>query len=155
MRSPAGARPPRWPGPAATLLVLLVLAGVLRVWAARRAGNALFPALTVLAFLQAMALILNLLPIPGLDGFNAIRPFLPASLTRTYRAEALAMLGLLLVLFWSRAPAASCSARRRRRRRLGLIPMPCSTAGGPSASGASRGPGRRAPRPGPPPHRGP
>ncbi len=60
----------------------------------------LFAALTMLAFLQATALILNLLPIPGLDGFGAIRPFLPASLMPHIRkAEGLAMVGLLLVIF--------------------------------------------------------
>jgi Zn-dependent protease len=47
-----------------------------------------------------------LLPIPGLDGFGAIRPFLPASLMPQLRkVEGLAMVGLLLVIFW--APGAS------------------------------------------------
>jgi Zn-dependent protease len=60
----------------------------------------------MLAFLQAMGLILNLLPIPGLDGFGAIRPFLPVSLTPHIRkAEGLVMVGLLLVIFW--VPGAS------------------------------------------------
>lgn len=87
-------------GPAATGAILLALAAVLRAWAASGAGNALYPALTVLAFLQAMALILNLLPIPGLDGFNAIRPFLPASLGPHLRkAEGLAIGLLFLAVF--------------------------------------------------------
>ena len=88
-------------GPAATLAVLVVLASVLRVWAAGGTENALFPALTVLAFLQAMALILNLLPIPGLDGFNALRPFLPAEFTPHIRkAEGLATGLLFLAIFF-------------------------------------------------------
>jgi Zn-dependent protease len=33
-------------------------------------------ALALLAFLQASALVLNLLPVPGLDGYGVIRPFL-------------------------------------------------------------------------------
>lgn len=92
-------------GPAATLVVLLAIAFGLSFWAgwgvAGAGSLALFEALTVLGFLQAMGLILNLLPIPGLDGFGAIRPFLPASLAPHIRkAEGLVMIGLLLVIFW-------------------------------------------------------
>ena len=98
---------------------------MLYVWARFDASGALFPALTVLAFLQATALILNLLPIPGLDGFNALRPFLPASLTaRLHRAEALSMLALLLVLFW--VPGAGSllfGTAAALGERLGLIPQ--------------------------------
>jgi Zn-dependent protease len=87
-------------GPAATAAVLLALALMLRVWAGLGASGALFPALTMLAFLQATALILNLLPIPGLDGFNAIRPFLPASLAPAIRGlERLSTLALLALIF--------------------------------------------------------
>lgn len=97
-------------GPAATLVILLALAFGLSFWAGWGVEEpgpvALFEALTVLAFLQAMGLILNLLPIPGLDGFGAIRPFLPASLNPHIRkAEGLVMVGLLLVIFW--VPGAS------------------------------------------------
>ena len=97
-------------GPGATLLILLALAFCLSFWAgwgvAGAGSVALFEALTVLAFLQAMGLILNLLPIPGLDGFGAIRPFLPAGLTPHIRkAEGLVMVGLLLLIFW--VPGAS------------------------------------------------
>ncbi|HEX2817949.1 MAG TPA: site-2 protease family protein [Phenylobacterium sp.] len=101
-------------GPAATLVILLALTFGLMVWADVGVSGAaieLFEALTVLAFLQAMGLILNLLPIPGLDGFGAIRPFLPASLTPHIRkAEGLVMVGLLLVIFW--VPGASAALFR-------------------------------------------
>ena len=91
-------------GPAATLVILLALSFGLSFWAGwgvEGAGPlALFEALSVLVFLQAMGLILNLLPIPGLDGFGAIRPYLPAGLAPHIRkAEGLVMVGLLLVLF--------------------------------------------------------
>ncbi len=91
-------------GPAATLVVLLVLSFGLsfwRGWGVEGDGAmALFEALTVLAFLQAMALILNLLPIPGLDGFNAVRPFLPTAWAPAIRKfEGLAMLALLALIF--------------------------------------------------------
>ena len=98
-------------GPVATFAVLVVLASVLRLWQATQAETALYPALALLAFLQGMALILNLLPIPGLDGFGAIRPFLPAGLTPHIRkAEGLAMVGLLVLIFV--IPGASASLFR-------------------------------------------
>jgi Zn-dependent protease len=102
-------------GPAATLVILLGLSFGLSFWLGWGLGGPgqtlLFEALTVLAFLQAMGLILNLLPIPGLDGFGAIRPFLPASLTpHIRRAEGLVMIGLLLVIFW--VPGASATLFR-------------------------------------------
>jgi Zn-dependent protease len=87
-------------GPGATLVVLLVLTSVLRLWPAVGQDGGLYPALSLLAFLQSMALVLNLLPIPGLDGFNALRPFLPPAWTPHLRkAEGLAMVLLLLAIF--------------------------------------------------------
>jgi len=98
-------------GPFATLLVLLALTLVLHAWPTFGAEGLLYPALTVLAFLQAMALILNLLPIPGLDGFNAIRPFLPARLAPALRkAEGLGLLVLFLLIFL--VPGASAALFR-------------------------------------------
>ena len=100
MRSKAWRAAASLAGPAATLMVLLALSLGLRTWANFGGGGALFDALTVIAFLQAMALILNLLPIPGLDGFNAIRPFLPDSWAPAIRkGEGLAMLALLALIF--------------------------------------------------------
>jgi Zn-dependent protease len=40
---------------------------------------AFFAALAFLGFIEAFALVLNMLPIPGLDGFGIIRPWLPYS----------------------------------------------------------------------------
>jgi Zn-dependent protease len=100
MRGPGWRAAASLAGPAATLAVLLALTTVLRLWAAQAPPTPLFLALTVLAFLQAMALILNLLPLPGLDGFNVIRPFLPRSLAPLIRkGEGLVMAGLFLAIF--------------------------------------------------------
>ncbi len=100
MRSRAWRAAASLAGPAATLALLLILALALHIWEGQGARGMLFPALTVLAFLQAMALILNLLPIPGLDGFNAIRPFLPRAWGPAIRkAEGLVMLALLALIF--------------------------------------------------------
>ena len=101
MRSRAWRSAASLAGPAATFIILAVLAIVLRTWASIGADSALFPALSLLAFLQAMALILNLLPIPGLDGFNALRPFLPDALNPYIRkAEGLVIVLILLAVFF-------------------------------------------------------
>jgi Zn-dependent protease len=99
-------------GPAATGLLLLVLVFGLSFWegwGVEGSGPAaVFEALTMLAFLQATGLILNLLPIPGLDGFGVFRPFLPAGLSPHLRkVEGLVMVALLLVIFW--VPGASAA----------------------------------------------
>lgn len=84
-------------GPVGTLLVMLALAGVL--WAAP--GPSPFAAaVSLLAFLQATALILNLLPIPGLDGYGALSPFLPAEVERRLRPlGGVAFIALVLLMF--------------------------------------------------------
>jgi Zn-dependent protease len=87
-------------GPLATFVVLLAIALVLQAWSRLGLPNALFAALAFLAYLQATALILNLLPIPGLDGFGVIRPFLPNPDARWLRqAEGLAMVAFFLLVF--------------------------------------------------------
>ncbi|MDZ4370390.1 MAG: site-2 protease family protein [Phenylobacterium sp.] len=99
MRGPAWRAAASLAGPGATLVVLLVLALLLNLTAGS-GGGALYAAVAMLAFLQAMALILNLLPLPGLDGFNAIRPFLPESWGPALRkADALALVILLAAVF--------------------------------------------------------
>lgn len=93
-------------GPGATLVVLLVLAYGLNLWSRAGFPSPLFEAVAMLAFLQATALILNLLPIPGLDGFGAIRPFLPVAWRpQILKAEGLTMAALLLIFFF--VPGAS------------------------------------------------
>ena len=100
MRGPGWRAAAALAGPAATLVVLVVLAYALNLWSRAAFASPLFDALAMLAFLQATALILNLLPLPGLDGFNAVRPFLPRAWAPTIRKyEGLGMLLLLAVLF--------------------------------------------------------
>jgi Zn-dependent protease len=38
--------------------------------------------LSCLAFIQVIAFVLNIIPIPGLDGFGVLEPFLPLSARR-------------------------------------------------------------------------
>jgi Zn-dependent protease len=99
MRSPLWRAAASLAGPAATLVVLLVLSLALTLWSRTALPGPLFNAVALLAFLQATALILNLLPVPGLDGFNAVRPFLPRAWgPGIRRAEGPAMLLLLAAL---------------------------------------------------------
>ena len=89
-------------GPAATAIILLLLAVALRTWAYVGTTSRLYPALSLLAFLQAMALVINLLPLPGLDGFNVLRPFLPKPLTAALRRfEAVMSWLVLAAIFFS------------------------------------------------------
>lgn len=79
-------------GPAMTLACLLALAVALQL----APTSGLTAALAFLALLQATALVLNLLPIPGLDGFGIIEPFLPLQ-ARAAAARLGPLVGLLLL----------------------------------------------------------
>lgn len=64
----------------------------------------LFAALAVLEFFLSFALVLNLLPVPGLDGFGIIRPYLSRQLQYSaMRYGTFAILGVYVVL-WFVAP---------------------------------------------------
>jgi Zn-dependent protease len=57
-------------------------------------------ALAALAYLQVMASVLNLLPVPGLDGGNLIHPWLSPPYQRAYNLFAPYGIILLFVLLW-------------------------------------------------------
>jgi len=61
-------------GPASNLLLALVLALILRF--APISLSAFWSGLAFLALLQVTAVVLNLIPVPPFDGYNAIEPFL-------------------------------------------------------------------------------
>ncbi len=74
-------------GPMATLLcaLILVLPFVFEWHLASLETRAEFWAgLAFLAFLQILGLLLNLLPIPGLDGFGILEPFLPPEISEKF-----------------------------------------------------------------------
>jgi Zn-dependent protease len=84
-------------GPLGTLCVLLVLAVALPFVVSAPLRNAL----SMLAFLQGSALVLNLLPLPGLDGYGVIRPFLPDAVREKMRkVERVGFLILFALIFW-------------------------------------------------------
>jgi len=78
-------------GPATTFM--LAVAAYL---GAQAAGDDLLrDALMLLAFFELMAFVLNMLPIPGFDGFGAIEPFLPQTVQRLLSGKRLAVLNLI------------------------------------------------------------
>ncbi|HEY9234292.1 MULTISPECIES: site-2 protease family protein [Phenylobacterium] len=92
-------------GPLGTLCVLVLLTAI--AWGVALSALAtpgaamLVEGLAFLAFLQATAFVLNLLPVPGLDGYGVIRPFLPDGVRQAMRPiEGLAMIGLFLAIFF-------------------------------------------------------
>ncbi|WP_369061129.1 site-2 protease family protein [Caulobacter sp. 73W] len=101
MRSRTGRSLSSLAGPMGTLLVLAVLAVIIAVgWREDGTTSPVVVALAFLAFLQATALILNLLPIPGLDGYGVLRPWLPVQVQLKVRKfEALGIVALLALLF--------------------------------------------------------
>lgn len=93
-------------GPVGTLLVMMGLGGALIAAQGLGLGGPVPPALALLALFQAMAFVFNMLPVPGLDGYGVIRPFLPAALRAWLApAERVAIFLLIAVVFF--VPGAS------------------------------------------------
>jgi Zn-dependent protease len=92
-------------GPGANLLLGAALASVIRLLDGSVSSHPFFMgALAYLALLQFVAAFLNLLPIPGLDGFGALEPFLPASFLEAIAPiRRYSMLLLFVLAFQSRA----------------------------------------------------
>jgi Zn-dependent protease len=91
-------------GPLGTLIctVLVAIPFVLpghETWVTQ-ANVTFFEALAFLGFVQVFALLLNLVPIPGLDGFGAIRPWLSYAVQAS--ANRIGYFGILIVfaLLW-------------------------------------------------------
>ena len=88
-------------GPAMTGVAMLVLAAPFLLGLQSLGGDpAFWNALGFLVFIQATAMILNLLPIPGLDGFAALAAYLsPKTATAVIRLGPVLMIGLLVLIF--------------------------------------------------------
>lgn len=86
-------------GPLGNLLFLLGLALVL-LSGLLRGHEALLAGVGVLAFFQVVAIVLNLLPVPPLDGFGVIMPWLPRDIARMAMSVSLYAFLLLFVLLW-------------------------------------------------------
>ena len=90
-------------GPLANLVFLMVLSiPFLLGWPGEFGNRVFWSALGFLAALQASAVVLNMLPIPGLDGFGIIRPYLPYDMQAQANQMA-PVVGIVLIwLFMSR-----------------------------------------------------
>jgi len=92
-------------GPFGTLLCALLIAAVFSIagssaWITNANAN-FFAALALLGFFMVLAVVLNLLPVPGLDGFGVIRPWLPYSVQHTaMRYSTVAIYGVFIVLWF-------------------------------------------------------
>jgi len=107
LRSPAHRALVSAAGPIATLVVLILLLALLHAaGGALTASPPLYLALAFLAFLQLTALVFNLLPVPGLDGWGIIEPWLPIGL-RQSGARLAAIAPMLLFLLFLFAPPVS------------------------------------------------
>ena len=62
-------------GPTANLILAVIIGLVLRFGPVTSSG--LWPALAFLGLLQVIAVVLNLIPLPPLDGYGVIAPYLP------------------------------------------------------------------------------
>ncbi|HYF64296.1 MAG TPA: hypothetical protein VD886_15850, partial [Herpetosiphonaceae bacterium] len=90
-------------GPAATLLFGLALAWPF--WFGwydllTPANEPFWSVLAFLAFLQISSLILNLLPVPPLDGFGAFAPWLPASVRASLQKAGNVIFFAIMLLMW-------------------------------------------------------
>jgi Zn-dependent protease len=88
-------------GPLANVIVALPLLAVLVLITPRAGGQVAFwSGLAFLVFLEVTAILLSLLPIPGLDGYGMVEPWLPRRWVRSLAS--LSGLGMLLLvgLLW-------------------------------------------------------
>ncbi|OBG89278.1 hypothetical protein A5699_14430 [Mycobacterium sp. E802] len=86
-------------GPAANLVLAVLLLGITRL--GYDGGHTVFwSGLAFLGFLQVTALVLNLLPVPGLDGYGALEPHLSPDTQRALEpAKQWGLFILLILLF--------------------------------------------------------
>jgi Zn-dependent protease len=87
-------------GPALNLACLVLIGLVFQLLGDGLGGTPFAGALALLAFLQATALVLNLLPVPGLDGFGILQAFLPdqARMALASLAQGVMMLFLIVIV---------------------------------------------------------
>ncbi|WP_072689786.1 site-2 protease family protein [Rhodococcus marinonascens] len=83
-------------GPAVNAVSAVILLVVIRLFGLGNDHRVFWAGLSFLAFLQVMATVLNLIPVPGLDGYGALEPFLSPQTRRAI--EPFKPYGLLLLV---------------------------------------------------------
>jgi tetratricopeptide (TPR) repeat protein len=99
-------------GPAANILLALVLAIPFWIFTLQDASNANFikremmftSALAFVAYLEVFSVIFNLLPIPGLDGYGIIEPWLPKHIQTQFNKLSQYSTLVIIGLFWFSPP---------------------------------------------------
>ncbi|MEJ2125119.1 MAG: site-2 protease family protein [Alphaproteobacteria bacterium] len=85
-------------GPATNLMFAIVLGSIVRLDFV--SGTHAAPILAFLAWLQVCAAVLNLLPIPPLDGYGALAPYLPHNVRQQFESVGYFGIFILIALLW-------------------------------------------------------
>jgi Zn-dependent protease len=89
-------------GPCSNLILAIIIASPFYLgFVDPNAQEPLWDAIAFLVTLQLLAMIFNLIPVPGLDGFGAIAAFMDEELrARIYRHSNFMFIGLILVIWY-------------------------------------------------------
>jgi Zn-dependent protease len=85
-------------GPASNLLLAIILGLILRFSAVDFSG--VWSGLAFLALLQVTAVVLNLIPVPPFDGYNAIEPHLNEATRMQFEQTRGAFIWIVFLLLW-------------------------------------------------------
>lgn len=85
-------------GPASNLLLAIILGLVLRFAPVNFTG--VWPGLAFLALLQVTAVVLNLIPVPPFDGYNAIEPHLNEATRMQFEQTRGMFIWIVFLLLW-------------------------------------------------------
>ena len=85
-------------GPSSNLLLAIILGLVLRFAPVNFTG--IWPGLAFLALLQVTAVVLNLIPVPPFDGYNAIEPHLNEAVRMQFEQTRGMFIWIVFLLLW-------------------------------------------------------
>ena len=85
-------------GPASNLLLAIILGFVLQLAPVNFSG--IWPGLAFLALLQVTAVVLNLIPVPPFDGYNAIEPHLNEATRMKFEQTRGGFIWIVFLLLW-------------------------------------------------------
>ena len=85
-------------GPSSNLLLAIIMGLVLRCAPVNFTG--IWPGLAFLALLQVTAVVLNLIPVPPFDGYNAIEPHLNENVRMQFEQTRGMVIWIIFLLLW-------------------------------------------------------
>ena len=85
-------------GPTSNLLLAIILGLILRFAPVNFSG--IWPGLAFLALLQVTAVVLNLIPVPPFDGYNAIEPHLNEAVRMQFEQTHGMFIWIVFLLLW-------------------------------------------------------